>query len=164
MTAPLFLLQDINLSLELGVRSDRTRFSDNHTALNLFLVDTAEQQTYTDSFEYQGCQIEIACDEDGDILNAAAWNQIELPAISGEKEGSIQGRIINAVTGEGEEGVSVHLISSETGEEITVETDRYGMYEADAEPGNYTMIILKEGFIQEEREIVIEKEDRKSVV
>ena len=46
VTAPLFLLQDINLSLELGVRSDRTRFSDNHTALNLFLVDTAEQQTY----------------------------------------------------------------------------------------------------------------------
>lgn len=142
-------------SFEAGISYDRLR---SIAGSNVTCAYNEEQQTYTDSFEYQGCQIEIACDEDGDILNAAAWNQIELPAISGEKEGSIQGRIINAVTGEGEEGVSVHLISSETGEEITVETDRYGMYEADAEPGNYTMIILKEGFIQEEREIVIEKE------
>ena len=46
VTATLFLLQDVDLSLELGVRGDRAGFSDYHTALNLFLVDTAEQQTY----------------------------------------------------------------------------------------------------------------------
>lgn len=142
-------------SFEAGISYDRLR---SIAGTNVTCAFNEEQQTYTDSFEYQGCQIEIACDQDGDILNGAAWNRIELPAISGEKEGSIQGRIINAVTGEGEEGVSVRLISDETGEEVTVETDRYGMYEAEIQPGNYKMVILKEGFIQEERDIVIEKE------
>ena len=46
VTAALLLLQDVDLGLELGVRSDRTRLGHNHTALNLLLVDTAEQQTY----------------------------------------------------------------------------------------------------------------------
>ena len=46
VTATLLFLQDVDLGLELGVRSDRTRLGDYHTALNLLLVDTAEQQTY----------------------------------------------------------------------------------------------------------------------
>ena len=46
VAATFLFLQDVDLSLELSVRSDRTRFGNDHTALNLLLVDTAEQQTY----------------------------------------------------------------------------------------------------------------------
>ena len=46
VAATFLFLQDVDLSLKLGVRSDRTRFGNDHTALNLLLVDTAEQQTY----------------------------------------------------------------------------------------------------------------------
>lgn len=116
-----------------------------------------EQGTYTDSFEYQNCQVEIACDEEGDILSGTAWNQILLPEISAST-GGVEGRIVNAVTGEGVEGATVRFTSASTGEEITVETDRYGSYEAEIAPGEYTMIVEKEGFIQEETEIQVEEE------
>src|SRR5699024_8931847 len=74
-----------------------------------------EQGTYTDSFEYQNCQVEIACDEEGDILNGTAWNQILLPEINAST-GGVEGRIVNAVTGEGVEGATVRFTSASTGE------------------------------------------------
>ena len=46
VTAALLLLQDIDLGGELGVGSDRAGLGNDHTALNLLLVDTAHQQTY----------------------------------------------------------------------------------------------------------------------
>ena len=46
VTATLLFLQDVDLSLELGVRGDRAGFGDYHTTLYLLLVDTAEEQTY----------------------------------------------------------------------------------------------------------------------
>ncbi len=45
MTAAFFLLQDVNLSGELGVRSDGAGFSDNLAALDVLTVDTAEKNT-----------------------------------------------------------------------------------------------------------------------
>ena len=45
MTTTLFLSQDIDLALELGMRSDGTGSSDHLTTLNVFTVDTAEQDT-----------------------------------------------------------------------------------------------------------------------
>ena len=45
MTAALFLLQNVNLTVELGVRVNGARLSQNLTALNLVLLDTAEQST-----------------------------------------------------------------------------------------------------------------------
>ena len=116
-----------------------------------------EQGTYTDRFEYQGCQVEIVCDEEGDILSGTAWNQILLPEINASA-GGVEGRIVNAVTGEGVEGATIRFTSASTGEETTVETDRYGSYEAEIAPGEYTMVVEKEGFIQEETEIQVDEE------
>ena len=45
MTATLFLLQDIDRSLELLEGLDLTRMAEHHTALDLVLINTAEQQT-----------------------------------------------------------------------------------------------------------------------
>ena len=45
VTAALFLLQDVDGSLELLMGLDDTRVGDNHTALHLVLVDTTEEQT-----------------------------------------------------------------------------------------------------------------------
>lgn len=123
------------------------------------LAYNEEQKTFTDSFTYQDCKVEIACDEEGNIVNASAWNKILLPAVSQEEKGNIQGRIINAVTGEGLDRASVKFISQDSGEEIDVQTDRYGLYEAEIPPGQYKMEVSKEGFIQEEKEIEIEEEE-----
>ena len=46
VTTTLFFLQHIDLSEEVSVRSDRTRFSDNLTTSNILLVDTTEKKTY----------------------------------------------------------------------------------------------------------------------
>src|SRR5438128_2244499 len=45
MTAALFLGQDVSLSLELGVRLDRTRLAQDLTALDFLALGTAEQRT-----------------------------------------------------------------------------------------------------------------------
>ncbi len=46
MTTTLLFLQYIDRSLELLVRLNLTRMAKHHTALNLILIDTAEEQTY----------------------------------------------------------------------------------------------------------------------
>ena len=46
VTTTLFLLQHVDRCLEALVRSDNSGVSDNHTTLNVLLVDTTEQQTY----------------------------------------------------------------------------------------------------------------------
>ena len=45
VTATFLFLQDINGSFKLRVRLNKTRVADYHTALDFFLVDTAEEQT-----------------------------------------------------------------------------------------------------------------------
>src|SRR6185312_6163395 len=45
MTAAFFLGQNVDLSLELGMRSDRTALGQNHPALHVFLADAAQQQS-----------------------------------------------------------------------------------------------------------------------
>ncbi len=46
MTATFFFLEDVDRSLELVVGFDDTRVADYHTTLDVFLVDTTEEQTY----------------------------------------------------------------------------------------------------------------------
>ena len=46
VTTTLFLLEDIDLSEEVLVRSDGARFCDNLATLYFLLVDTAEEKTY----------------------------------------------------------------------------------------------------------------------
>ena len=45
VTATFLFLEDVNLRLELCMRSDRTRFSNNLTSLDVLLVDTTEKKT-----------------------------------------------------------------------------------------------------------------------
>ena len=45
VAATLFLLQDVDRSLELVVRLNYARMADNHTALDVLLVDTTEKET-----------------------------------------------------------------------------------------------------------------------
>ena len=46
VTAAFFLLQDVDRSLELAVGFNNARVADYHTALDVLLVDTTEEQTY----------------------------------------------------------------------------------------------------------------------
>ena len=46
VTATLFFLEDVDRSLELVVGLNNARVADYHTALDVLLVDTAEEQTY----------------------------------------------------------------------------------------------------------------------
>ena len=46
VTAAFLFLEDINRSLELAVRLNHTGMADYHTALDVLLVDTAEEETY----------------------------------------------------------------------------------------------------------------------
>jgi len=46
MTTTFFFLQDVNGSLELGMRSYLARVGDNHTTFDFVFVNTTEQQTY----------------------------------------------------------------------------------------------------------------------
>ena len=46
VTATFLFLEDINRSFELAVGLNNTRMADYHTALDVFLVDTAEKETY----------------------------------------------------------------------------------------------------------------------
>ena len=39
MTPAFFLFKNVNLGLKFGMRGDRSRFRQNHTALNLILAD-----------------------------------------------------------------------------------------------------------------------------
>src|SRR5258708_12192560 len=45
MTSAFFFVQDVNLSLELGVWRDRSTLGQNHAALYVFFGDAAEQQS-----------------------------------------------------------------------------------------------------------------------
>src|SRR5207245_3609724 len=44
MSPAFSLLQDVDLSLELGVRRDRSRLRQHHAALHIFLRDAAQQE------------------------------------------------------------------------------------------------------------------------
>src|SRR5207249_10531035 len=44
MSPAFFLRQDVDLSLELGVRRDRSRLRQHHAALHIFLRDAAQQE------------------------------------------------------------------------------------------------------------------------
>ena len=46
VTSTLFLLEDVDLSLEVLVRSDGAWLGDNLTSLDFLLVDTTEEKTY----------------------------------------------------------------------------------------------------------------------
>ena len=46
VTSTLFFLEDVDLSLEVLVRSDRAWLGDNLTSLDFLLVDTTEEKTY----------------------------------------------------------------------------------------------------------------------
>merc|ERR1712196_47924 len=45
VAATFFFLQDVDLTFELGVRGDGTRLHEHHAALDVFLLDAAQQQT-----------------------------------------------------------------------------------------------------------------------
>ena len=46
VTTTFFLLEDVDRSLELLIWLDFTWLTENHTTLNLVLVDTTEEETY----------------------------------------------------------------------------------------------------------------------
>ena len=46
VTAAFLFLEDVDRSLEFAVGLNNTRVADNHTALDVLLVDTTEEETY----------------------------------------------------------------------------------------------------------------------
>ena len=46
VTATFLFLEDVNLGLELGMRSDALRFSNNLTTFHILLVNTTQEETY----------------------------------------------------------------------------------------------------------------------
>ena len=46
VTATFLFLKDVDLSFELAVGLNNSRMADNHTTLDIFLIDTTEKKTY----------------------------------------------------------------------------------------------------------------------
>lgn len=119
--------------------------------------DAAE--SYVDSFTYNDCEIQIACEENGDIVKRTAWNQIIPPEGTEETEETpVDGVIVNAVTGKGVQGASLVFEpedSSLNTEEVW--TDRNGSFGAELAPGVYEVKVSCDGFIEDSFELEVEE-------
>ena len=74
VTSTLFLLEDVDLSLEVLVRSDRAWLGDNLASLYFLLVDTTEEKTYIVS----GLTlIEELAEHLDTCYNSASWSVTE---------------------------------------------------------------------------------------
>lgn len=119
-----------------------------------------EAQSYVDTFTYRNCKIEIACEENGDIVKPSVWNRITPP--EGTQEGekvTVDGVILNAVTGQGLDGAHLDFKPQDTSlEEAEADTDRTGSFSAEILPGEYEVEVSKDGFITDSFELEVEKD------
>lgn len=129
------------------------------TGLKLSNVRQQDDSTHGQviTFEYEGCQARIACDEDGTI-HGGSWNEF-LPAqeVGPEVEGNLTGRLVNAVTGAGVPNAEMEFRGQ--GLVQTVTTDASGNYAANLEPGTYTVTINCPGFVKEEIPVTVNQVD-----
>lgn len=118
-----------------------------------------KEKIYTDAFTYNDCEIEIACDKNGNIVKSSAWNRIVPP--KAEKKGektSVDGVIINAVTGQGiKDALLVFKPKDRELEIIEVRTSENGSFETEAEPGQYEIEVSCDGFITDSFQIEAEE-------
>lgn len=117
-----------------------------------------EAGSYVDKFSYGGCDIEIACEENGDILSTSAWNKIIPPrGVAQGTKVSVEGVIVNAVTGQGLPGAALKFKPDDRNtEEEEVTTDRSGSFGAELEPGKYEVEVSCNGFITDSFELEVE--------
>lgn len=129
-------------------------------------------QQYTIKLEYRNCILEIACDENGNIMGAAPWNQVcakyageieEKTAV--ENAGKYSGYINNAVTGGGVRArITAHEENRYGEVAATVECGYDGSYSLELSEGRYVLEIAAEGFITEYFEVNIRSGDQRTAV
>lgn len=118
-----------------------------------------KEEIYTDVFVYNDCEIEIACDKNGNIVKSSAWNWIVPPKAEekGEKT-SVDGVIINAITGQGIADALLVFKPEDKELELTeVRTNANGSFETEVEPGKYEVEVSCEGFITDNLQIEAEE-------
>ncbi len=94
MTTTFFFLQNINGGFKLVVRLYRTGFGNNHTATDLILVDTTEEQTYviasftfvknlTEHLNTRNSRFQFLCTHTDDVNGITSVNNTRLNTTSG---------------------------------------------------------------------------------
>lgn len=119
-----------------------------------------ERETYTDTFTYNDCKIEIACDREGNIIKSSAWNQIVPPKAEERNEKtSVDGVVINALTGQGiKDAVLTFRPKDRELETIEIRTSANGSFETEVEPGQYEIEVNCDGFIADSLQIEAEED------
>lgn len=109
---------------------------------------------YVVEFSAGGCQVQIACDENGTIEGPDAWNEITFEAAAETVENcGLSGAVRDATTGEGVYGAKLVFrkgVDNRGGASVQeLETESYGAYALDLESGDYTVEVSAEGYITE---------------
>ena len=118
-----------------------------------------DKRTYIEA-ELDDCVIRIETDDDGNIVDEDAWNEIILPNANKKKKnaGHISGVVLDAVTGSGVgEAVLIFEPAAEVGEKQTIKTDSTGIFSAELEPENYKVTVSADQYIEEEFSCKIEE-------
>lgn len=118
-----------------------------------------EADSYVDVFTYGDCEVEIACEENGDITEDCRWNKIVPPEskVEGEKVPT-DGVIVNAVTGEGiENALLVFEPEDRSLEKEEARTDRQGRFAIELSPGVYQVRVSCDGFIEDSFPLEVEE-------
>lgn len=144
-------------NFESGITLERL---ENLVGTKVICSYNEEEETYTDAFTYNDCEMEIACDREGNIVKSSAWNRIIPPKAEEKSEKvPIDGVIVNAITGQGiKDAVLLFQPKDKDRETIEVRTNANGSFETEAEPGQYEVEVSCEGFITEKFEIEAEED------
>lgn len=122
--------------------------------------DSAEAGSKVVKFTYGGCEFEIACADNGDIVQSSAWNKI-IPPKAAKENGkvAVDGIIVNAVTGEGLQGAALIFEPEERNmDTIDIQTGSNGIFETELEPGVYEVEVSHDGFITDTFDLEVEAE------
>lgn len=128
-------------------------------------IKNSQNRNYLDIF-YNGCELQLECDVDGNINVASTWNNIVPPdagkdSLDNTFDGTASGKIINASTGYGIPDVKLTFregIDNQFGQVVAeTKTDSQGEYSINLKEGKYTVCAEATGFTTEYFEINIVK-------
>lgn len=114
------------------------------------------------SMNISSCDVYVECDKEGNIFTGKVWNQILIPQEEEQEDAdevTYYGYLINAVDGNPVENAYV-TFTDEDGNTWEVNTNGEGMFELTGPgEGSYEMLIEKEGFITEEKELELTEDE-----
>lgn len=106
------------------------------------------------TFEYKGLSFALGCDEEGNVKDEKAYNNIVPKPGQGEAADKVtsKGKIIDSTTGKNVSGVTLKFRAGKDnrdGDVAAEEKTREGEYSVELEPGDYTVEIIADGYNRE---------------